>query len=468
MSAPPYRVEVEAIHWPTLLPSLRLFEAFKLAIHPSKLALAYLFALLLCLLGTGMDLIWGEVVYPGDLERYTTLSAERYERWVEQMDAYAQRAADRGDDVARSGVFATAVEAEIAAFRRAVGSALSLDFGIRNFLAGQGLQSGGVIGAAGQMFVGIPRWLWDTRPVFFGLYAALAYALTALFGGAIARLAALHACCDRRPGPGVGLRFAARWYGWFLVVPLLPLVVVGAIALLLALAGLVLFNIPVLDVLGGLLYGPLLLGGFVIALVLLGLLIAVHVLYPALAVEGTDAFDAVSRAYNYVMGRPFRFLLYVAVATVYFAITFLFVSLLVYWTAWATEATVGAWTFTEAAEGVTRFEAATPDLVANGPTQPPQWDALDGPGTVAAWLVNVWLKLLLLLLPAFAVSFYFSVATWVYLLLRRAADGVEFEDLYLDEAQPQRSKDDASTESAAEASPPADSPPPPSEPADNA
>jgi hypothetical protein len=55
---------------------------------------------------------------------------------------------------------------------------------------------------------------------------------------------------------------------------------------------------------------------------------------------------------------------------------------------------------------------------------------------VAAWIGGVWLKLLIALLPAFTVSYYFCAYTWMYLLLRRAADGTEFDDLYLDEPIP--------------------------------
>jgi hypothetical protein len=44
----------------------------------------------------------------------------------------------------------------------------------------------------------------------------------------------------------------------------------------------------------------------------------------------------------------------------------------------------------------------------------------------------VWIKLLIAVLPAFAVSYYFNAQTWVYLLLRRSADLVDFDDVYIE------------------------------------
>jgi hypothetical protein len=426
MPGQPYRVELESIHWPTLLPSLRLLDAFRLAVHPAKLLLAFALVLLLYLLGLGMDLAWGPSVHPNDLQQYTVLSSERYERWrVLTADAPE-----------RVGPFRAAVDAELAAFRQLLATAVTLDFGIRNFLAGQGLNSGGVIGALGRMTITIPAWLWHIQPLFLVLYLLLGYGLTALMGGALARLAALHACRDRRAGPEVGVRFAMQWYLWFAIAPLLPLVVAMVIAAILALAGLLLFNLPVLDILGGVVYGPMLLGGFLIGLVLLGLAVGVHVLYPAIAVEGTDAFDAVSRVYNFVLGRPFRFAVYVIVAVVYFAVTLLAVSLLLYWAAWLTNAAAGVGAFRTVAEGVTRLEAVTPELRPHAAGEPPRWEDLNWSGRVSAWLVLAWTRLLLLLIPAFAVSFYYSAFTWVYLLLRRAADGVDFDDIFVEDGKP--------------------------------
>ena len=60
-----------------------------------------------------------------------------------------------------------------------------------------------------------------------------------------------------------------------------------------------------------------------------------------MAIEGPDAFDAVSRSYSYVFNRPWRWLFYNVVAIVYGAITYLFLGTLVFLTLWMTHRFIG-------------------------------------------------------------------------------------------------------------------------------
>ena len=85
--------------------------------------------------------------------------------------------------------------------------------------------------------------------------------------------------------------------------------------------------------------GPVLIGlvffaflgvAFVLMLLLLGILGGFNLLYPTIAVEGADAFDAMSRSFAYVYARPWRLLFYTVTALVYGVVTFLFVSFAVY------------------------------------------------------------------------------------------------------------------------------------------
>lgn len=431
MPGQPHRVEIESIHWPTVLPSIRLFETFKQAIHPAKLTLAFLLVLLLYLGGLGLDLIFGDQVFPREVATYVNDTPQRFARYLEIEVQTREQMIERGIELDEQfGIFESFLTAQRRAFGQLVASLATLNFGVTatvadHFGPGQNIH-GGAIGALGLMVCTLPAWLIKTHPWFFGIYAVYAFALTALFGGAITRLQALQACRDLRQTPVAGLRFAAQRYLWLVLAPLIPLLMAGVVALLLAVAGSVLFNVPVLEIVGGVLYGPALVLGLIIALVLIGLALAVHVLYPAIATENADAFDAISRAYNYVIGRPVRFLVYGLVSLVYFALAYLLVSLVLAATIWATNAALGAWTFTEAAEGVTRFDALV--ALAQDQTVPDDVSATVG---VAGWIAKLWTTLLLMLLPAFAVSFYFCASTWIYLLLRRSADGVEFDDVYL-------------------------------------
>ncbi len=377
----PYHISVESVRWREALPSLHLFDAFRLAIHPSKLLLAFVLVVLLYLGGIGLDAIWAATWDTRPFAMGTAIAARHFDQLID--------------------------------------SSLRFDLGLTGT---PGPGRGGVLGALLGLTVATPSLLWRNNPGFLLLYLAYAFALVALFGGAISRLAAVHACRELRQSPTGALRFAGARYLWFLLAPLLPLVTAGLGAVVLMLAGLLFFNLPGLDILGGVLFGLLLLLGLVLSLALLGFAVGVHLLYPAISIDGSDAFDAISRAYNYVLGRLGRFVLYAVVSILYFALTYLVVMLVIHAALWVTDLFVGLGSFVEATHVGDRYDAVLEVAAGRG----------DEAGTagVAGWLVGFWRTALLLMLPAYAVSFYYSASTWVYLLLRRSADQVYFDDLY--------------------------------------
>ena len=213
-----------------------------------------------------------------------------------------------------------------------------------------------------------------------------------------------------------------------------PGVVTMVLGGLLAVGGLVFFNVEVTDILGGLFFGVALAVGAGLAATLVLHLVGMHLYYPAMAVDGPDAFDAVSRSFHYVIGRPWRWLAYNMLALVYGAVTYLFVGMLIYLTLWITQRFVGLGVFRELEGGMSRFDAILPpprlgELMYDG--QPAE---LTLPGKIAAGLVSVWRYLTIGLLAAYAVSFYFCSNTWIYLLLRRSADGAELDEVYVEES----------------------------------
>src|SRR5206468_9508878 len=105
-----------------------------------------------------------------------------------------------------------------------------------------------------------------------------------------------------------------RKYLGFFTAPLLPLAMIALIGVLLFLGGLFM-AIPYLGEFIGTLTLPLgLVGGFVIAMVTVGMLAGGSLFYPTIAVEGSDSFDAMSRSYSYVFSKPWRALFYALVA----------------------------------------------------------------------------------------------------------------------------------------------------------
>jgi hypothetical protein len=56
-------------------------------------------------------------------------------------------------------------------------------------------------------------------------------------------------------------------------------------------------------------------------------------------------------------------------------------------------------------------------------------------GDISAFLLAFWNYLLISLLGAFAISFYFSVNTIIYYLMRREVDATEMDDVYLEQPE---------------------------------
>src|SRR5690606_36047594 len=102
--------------------------------------------------------------------------------------------------------------------------------------------------------------------------------------------------------------------------------------------GLMFFNVKALDVIGAMLFFLFLAFGALAAVILIGLAVACHLLTPAIAVEDSDAFDAVSRSFSYVLAHPWRYAFYLAVSLVYGAAGYLLLGLVLFLTLWAAKA----------------------------------------------------------------------------------------------------------------------------------
>ena len=393
---PTHRVRLEGVDFARAFPSLRLFESFRMALQPTKVLLGLLGLLLIYLSGVMLDLLWGrqEAVLVPLMGRSVTQEYYIFER-----------------------IFT----AELSWFGHLIASASRLDVGLDGFGRAQ---PSGMLVALWQMVVAEPARLWDQHPWFFAVLVVVVGVIMLVVGGAIARLAATQACLDETVGVSEAARFTLPRAAWFVVSPLIPLVVVGSIWLGLAVVGGVLFNVPGLNVVGGLLYWLMLLGGLVAACLLAFVAVGAGMMPSALAVEGTDAFDAVSRVFTFLIYRPARYLVLLVVALIYGALTYLLVGMVLYLALWFTRSATGAWS---------QEVGAMMQLPGLG--RPPAKAVLAEPINdtyhATAWLIAVWSKLLFGVSIAYAVSYFFTAQTWMYLLLRREVDGTDFADAYV-------------------------------------
>ncbi len=170
----------------------------------------------------------------------------------------------------------------------------------------------------------------------YSVFAVLAFlVIWSYFGGAISRIAAYEIAKDgERIETAKALRFASKKFWSFFWAPLICAIGFGFFFLCNFVGGLIgkaLDVIPYAGVVGAPLVAILLplaiLSGFIMTLILLGTLAGSSLFAPAVAAEGTDSFDAVSRGFSYVYSRPWHYLWYQGVSAVYGYVCIAFVIL---------------------------------------------------------------------------------------------------------------------------------------------
>ncbi len=279
-----------------------------------------------------------------------------------------------------------------------------------------------------------PAWLLSEHLIYAILFLLLALVSWALFGGAVHRIAALHAAREEKISIGQALRFSVSKFFSFLTAPLIPLVFILGLGVLLAVGGLLgnLWGLGAMLV--GLLFFVAILLGLAVAFLVIGLVAGCGLMYPTIAVEGSDSFDAFSRSYSYVFARPWRSILYGGVALFHGAVCYLFVRLFAFLALAATHTFVnwGIWTGGDKlGEGATRL-----DVLWAAPTFESlhewNWVAMSGAEKIGAVLVGFWVYLVIGAVAAFLLSYLASSTTVIYTLLRRKVDATDLDDVYVE------------------------------------
>ncbi len=343
---------------------------------------------------------------------------------LKQIESLRKEALTRIDDLEPGGVFETVLRIKINAFGQIMRAAVTPGTWIN--------EPSQLYQPVLRLTVDLPCWLWRAHRTFLIVWGLITLAIWALLGGAISRMAMMQAARDQRISLGQATRYATRHWLNYLLAPLAVPLMVAVIALILALGGGVLVQwasyVPVInwiaDIMAGLVFGLAIGLGLMMAVLLILWAPGVHLMYPALAAEGSDALDAVARACGYVFARPWRLLFYSLVALVYGAATYLFVGLVIF----------AALSLTQAASSALadRLDILMP---------PPQWSQLEinqplsaeqvgWSGVVAGTLMRVWTYLAIAVVAAYAISFYFAASSVIYLLLRRVHDGTDMGQCY--------------------------------------
>jgi hypothetical protein len=490
-------VTVRQIDWRSTFPFTLIFRSFRVAIHPSKLVLALLALLLIYLGGSLLDTIWPEAyratlsevrfyeetrdeanpraafnerrngertsqgrllqeVLPeskrpnGDYDdaRYA-IRVQRDDRvklaWSDfDRDKNAPNAAKIRDDAITAayrdadrlhrqalasrglGLFDTFSSYELGQVNQIMGAVRSF------YWIGPGSVTDGFV----KLILVGPLWLAQHHYVFFTIFFLWFLSVWSIFGGAIARIAAVHVARDEKISIRQALAFSVSKFLSFLSAPLIPLVIVGVVGVVVA-AGGFLGNIPVIGpiVVGGLFFLAL-AAGFVMTLVLLGTIGGANLMYPTIAVEGSDSFDAISRSFSYLYARPWRLGFYTLVSLIYGGLCYLFVRFFIYVMLWVTHFFAGLWFVYRADDTRPLFTAMWPDPYASIHLRyAVDYFSLGGAQSIGAFLLWMWVSLTIAMLGAFAISFYFSVNTVIYYLMRQEVDATELDDVYLEHGE---------------------------------
>ncbi|MHC4061483.1 MAG: hypothetical protein ACYSR6_07725, partial [Planctomycetota bacterium] len=271
----------------------KIFQTFRIAIQPSKLIIVFLALSIIFLAGRVMDFN-KTVVGRGD----GTTELQVYIANPDQLEDFVE--GNKEFDNERRGVFSTLWQFARERFHGALYSLFAFD------IPGVAKNIGGYFKAV--------VWAFRYHFIYCIIFGAIKLAIISVAGGAICRMAALQLAQGEKPGLTEALRFSTRKFLSFFTAPLLPIAIILFIGLFVFLLGLV-GNIPRIGELIMGIFMPLaLIAGSLIAILLIGAVAGFNLMFPAVAYEGSDCFDAMSRSFNYIYSRPWRMGFYTALA----------------------------------------------------------------------------------------------------------------------------------------------------------
>jgi hypothetical protein len=306
-------------------------------------------------------------------------------------------------------------------------------------------QAAALDGIVDMIFVG-PSWAIGYHAVYFAIFGIYCLILWSVFGGAIARIAAVQVARDEKISFRQALSFSTAKFLSFVSAPIIPMLIIVIVGLVVAVGGLV-FNLPFFGpIIGGALYFLALVAGFVMTLVLIGLVGGFNLMYPTIAIEGSDSFDAISRSFSYLYARPWRLLFYSLVALVYGALCFVFVRFFLRLMLSLTHLFTGLFILRHADNTAPLW----PTIWPNPMTAPHLMYTIDfltlsGGQKIGAGLLGMWIYLTVAVLGAFVISLYFSANTIIYVLMRHEVDATELDDVYVEESEEELSDSPAVT-----------------------
>ena len=398
---------------------LRLFKTFAMAIGHNKLVIAFMAVAVLGFVGFLMDMSKSVNVLRLSGGAVTELNV-----FVENPKAVAAFIGSTDSDMSK-GVFSTMTSFVSEKFNDIVVALLG--WNITKFFAN--------IADLGRAFV----WVFTYHPLYIGIYAVIFLAVMSFCGGAICRIAALEIARGEKLGAIEAMRFSRRKFWSLLSVPLLPVCIVAILGVSILLLGL-LGNIPIVGEISIGLFLPFaLILGAMMTLVVVGALAGSGMKFAVIAYEVSDSFDAISRTFSYVYTRPWHLVLYYLAALIYGGICYIFVRFfafiilsMVYMFLW-----LSLWAKGAEAGTANKLDVIWPgpeffNLAGNHAVYAMSWSE-----SIATFLVKISVSVIMGLVMAFIVSFFYCSCTIIYALMRNKVDNIPISDINLNQLQPE-------------------------------
>ena len=337
--------------------------------------------------------------------RRLALESEDARRNLDQQ--YARLVGDLNETRPR-GVFEATVDHVLGGFNQTVQGIFSLEFDR-------------IVAGLNALMIQTPTALWRHHRWFAIVYGLFAVLVFAIGGGAVARIAAVQAATQKHLSIRESVDFSLRRLLDLFIAQTLPLMILLILCGVVAVMG-VLMAAPVLDVIGGAVYGIALALGFLIAFLAVGYVLGHPMLVPAVACESCSGPDAMQRAYAYVITRPLHLLWYWIVGLVGLALGFLAVSVVAALMLNATALLYGTLVSNPAliaSDEMLELTRHTPAVPLDSWHH--RW---------SAGLIGLWETLVLCLVAAYVLSYRFSASAIIYLLMRKAADGQDLQEIW--------------------------------------
>ena len=400
----------------------KIFQTFRMSIQPTKLIITSVALAVICLAGWIMDFSKTVVATKGTKTIVATNSTpskftelDIYMTDSSQLSSYIAGFKEKSQGV---GVFSTMWHFSAKKFQGAVDSVFALDVP-------------GIMGNITGFFKAV-SWALRYHTAYCIIFFIIMLAVTSISGGAVCRIAALQFAQGEKPGLTEALRFSINRFTSFFTTPLAPvgiIIFIGLFIFLLGLAG----NIPRAgEIIVGLGMPLALFAGVLVAVIVIGAVAGFNLMFPAVAYDGSDCFDAISRSFSYVYAKPWRMIIYTVIAAVYGSICYMFVRIFAFLSLWITHwlLQLGVWAESGSKE-VDKLTAIWPKplfIKLLGDTDPV---ATNWTESVAVFLVYLFVLVVVGLVVSFIISFYFSANTIIYSLMRNTVDNTAISDIYM-------------------------------------